>query len=132
MRYLTDDEIAALHIYLMVECWQERLYGLRDAGLLESAAIRPQNAAEYEDADVFNQAARLWEGITVNHPFVQGNKRTAYAAMEVFLRLNGWICDAPDHDLIDTCLALATGEIDAGGAAEWLRTHTRRIAEQEP
>jgi len=124
MRYLTAEEVLALHCYLMSECWNEPLYGLRDAGLLESAVNRPLTASLYGNADLFDQAARLWEGLVANHPFLQGNKRTAYAAMELFLRLNGWMCDATDEQLIDMCLDLATGRIKSGEAVKWLREHS--------
>lgn len=123
MRYLTADEVVALHHYLMTERWQEPMYGLRDAGLLESAINRPIAAAHYANSDLSDQAARLWHSLTENHPFLQGNKRTAYAAMEVFLRLNGWDCNADDDGIIAVCLDLATGRFGAEEAAEWLRNH---------
>ena len=127
MRYLTADEMLALHCYLMREKWGEPLYGLRDRNLLESAANRPLSAASYENADLFEQAARLWHGLTANHPFLQGNKRTAYAAMEIFLRLNGWACGAKDDEVVAVCLDLATGRLRAEDAAIWLREHTEPL-----
>lgn len=62
---------------------------LRDLGALESAVFRPQHAAHYEDADLIRQAALLAVGISQNQPFVDGNKRTAFAACDLFLRMNG-------------------------------------------
>ncbi len=123
MRHLTLDEVLALHVYLMFEKWDEPYYGVRDEGLLESAVSRPLQAEHYGEADLCRLAARLWEGITVNHPFVQGNKRTAYAAMEIFLRLNGHACAATDDEVISICFGLATGQIRLEEATEWLREH---------
>jgi death on curing protein len=126
MRFPTWEEVLALHLYLMAERWGEPMYGVRDVGLLESAVNRPISAAQYGDADIFDQAARLWEGITADHPFLQGNKRTAYAAMEVFLRLNGWKCSGSDDEIIALCLDVASGRTDSSRLAEWLRKHSMR------
>jgi death-on-curing protein len=62
---------------------------LRDIGLLESAMMRPQTAEYYEEADLIRQAVILAIGISQNQPFVDGNKRTAYAALDTFLDING-------------------------------------------
>src|SRR5918911_1173041 len=72
---------------------------LRDEGLLESAVMRPQMAAYYEEADLIRQAALLAAGIAQAQAFIDGNKRTALAAMEGFLRLNGFQCDADTMEL---------------------------------
>jgi len=68
-------------------------------------------------------AARLWEGLTVNHPFLQGNERTALAATRVFLRLNGRRFAASDRDLIAVAFSIAQGQMDAEQIAQWLREH---------
>lgn len=124
MRYLSADDVMALHVYIMRERWNESLYGLRDRALLESAVDRPANAALYADCDIFDQAARLLESLTVNHPFLQGNKRTAYAAAELFLRLNGWRCNADDIELISLCLGIATGDVKADEVTRFLRENS--------
>jgi len=64
--------------------------GIRDAGLLESALARPKNLAAYGEPDVAELAASYGFGIARNHPFVDGNKRTAFVSVELFLRLNGY------------------------------------------
>jgi len=132
MRYLTAGEILALHYYLMSQRWSEQLYGIRDAGLLESAVNRPISAAHYGASDLFDQAARLWEALSNNHPFVQGNKRTAYAATELFLRLNGWRISASDAEVIKIALELATGHVSADGLAQWLSRNTEAYEHRSP
>ena len=124
MRYLSADEVVAIHFYVMRELWNEPLYGLRDRPLLESAVNRPVSTALYTDSDVFDQAAKLLEGLTANHPFLQGNKRTAYAATELFLLLNGWRCDAEDQQLISLCLGIAMGNVGAEAAGRFLRDNS--------
>ena len=86
---------------------------LRDAGLLESALARPKNHWSYGEDDLAVLAVSLLLGIAGNHPFGQGNKRAAFAAMEYFLFLNGYRLDAPDTvDLADQVVALITGAMD--------------------
>jgi death-on-curing protein len=97
--------------------------GIRDAGLLESALARAQNLAAYGDPDVAALAAAYGFGITRNHPFVDGNKRAALIATELFLVLNGHELVAGDAYCVLTVLALATGELDEAEFAGWLREH---------
>jgi death-on-curing protein len=88
IRYLSVADVVALHAETM-EHMGERPAPLRDEGLLESAVMRPQMAAYYEDADLVRQAALLAIGLSQNQPFIDGNKRVAYMAAVVFLRVNG-------------------------------------------
>jgi death-on-curing protein len=101
--------------------------GLRDAALLESALNRPRNKHSYNsDVSLVQLAAAYGFGIARNHPFVDGNKRVAFLAMYVFLRLNGLSIDADEPDVVATMLALAAGELDEDGLAVWLKNHTSR------
>ena len=100
--------------------------GLRDAGLLESALARPLNLASYGKPDHADLAACYGVGIAKNHPFVDGNKRTAFVAVELFLMLNGWNLRASDTDAVLVVLAVAAGKIDETGFAEWIRRHAER------
>ncbi|MGJ3231942.1 MAG: type II toxin-antitoxin system death-on-curing family toxin [Oceanicaulis sp.] len=94
----------------------------RDEGLLESAFARPENRLAYgEDADVCALAASLAYGLSSNHPLVDGNKRAAAAGFLITLFLNGLRLDASQSEVIDTFLALAAGELDEEGLAEWAR-----------
>jgi len=87
-RYLTVAEVIELHDRIM-ERTGARPEALRDEGLLESALMRPQSAAYYEDADLVTQAVLMAVGISQNQPFVDGNKRAAFITLDVFLRING-------------------------------------------
>jgi death on curing protein len=98
--------------------------GVRDAGLFESASARPQNLALYEKPDAADLAASYGFGIARNHPFIDGNKRTAFVAAELFLDLNGFELLADDADCVMTMLAVATGEMDEATFAEWIRRHS--------
>jgi death-on-curing protein len=100
--------------------------GLRDAGLLESALARPLNLASYGKPDHADLAACYGVGIAKNHPFVDGNKRTAFVAVELFLTLNGWSLRASDADAVLVVLAVAAGKVDETGFAEWIRRHAER------
>ena len=98
--------------------------GVRDAGLLASALARPLNLAAYGEPDVATLAAAYGYGIARNHPFIDGNKRTAFVCTELFLLLNGASLTADDAQCVATMLALAAGELGEADFAAWLRTHT--------
>ncbi len=104
--------------------------GTRDMGLFESALAKPQNLALYADPapDIAAIAASYGCGIARNHPFVDGNKRTAFVAVELFLVLNGHELLADDTDCVLTMLAVASGTLDEGAFAAWLRAHTQARA----
>lgn len=95
--------------------------GVRDRGMLESAMARPQNLVAYGDPDAADLAAAYAFGIARNHPFVDGNKRTAAVVSETFLMLNGYALDCSDVELVVTFLSLAAGELSAEALAEWFR-----------
>lgn len=97
--------------------------GLRDAALLESALARPLNLASYGKPDAAALAAAYGYGIARNHAFIDGNKRTALVAAELFLRLNGWQLAVTDAECVLTMLAVATGDLTEDEFAAWLRTH---------
>ena len=97
--------------------------GVRDQGLFESALSRPLNLATYGEPDVAALAAAYGFGLARNHPFVDGNKRTAFVAVELFLALNGWRLAATDAQCLLTMLALAAGDISEDEFAQWLRAH---------
>lgn len=97
--------------------------GTRDARLLESAMARPQNLAAYGDPDAAALAASYAFGIARNHPFVDGNKRTAAVVSESFLILNGLALTASDAEVVVTFVALAAGVLSEEELADWFREH---------
>ena len=99
--------------------------GVRDATLLESAMARPINLANYGQPDAAALAAAYAFGIARNHPFVDGNKRTAAVVSETFLALNGHSLAASDAELAVAFLALAAGELSEEEIADWFRSHLR-------
>lgn len=105
--------------------------GCRDAGLLDSAVHRPQSAfggvAAYPD--IAAQAAALLHSLAKNHPFVDGNKRTAYAAMRIFLRLNGCDLVASEDDKYDFVIAVASSTMGIDDAVLWIRSHLKMLDE---
>ena len=101
--------------------------GIRDAGLVASALARPANLALYGNPDVSDLAASYAFGIARNHPFIDGNKRTAFVAAELFLLLNAHVLTADDADCVTKVLALAAGELDEASFAAWLRQHVQPL-----
>ena len=98
--------------------------GVRDEGMLDSALARPQQRYAYGDPppDLAELAAALAFGLARNHPFVDGNKRTAAVACETFILLNDASLEASDDELYPRYLGLAEGSLDEAGFADWLRT----------
>jgi death-on-curing protein len=95
--------------------------GLRDPGLLQSALDRPRNRFVYGEVDLAALAAAYAFGIARNHPFVDGNKRTAFATMIVFLGLNDVAFAPVPAEATAVILSLAAGEIDEEGLTRWIR-----------
>jgi len=102
--------------------------GVRDRGGAEAALARPQMTFGGEDLypDIEAKAAALMHPLVMNHPFVDGNKRTGAAAAELFLNVNGVDLTAEDEELVDITLAIACGEAGAEALAIWLRQRSRR------
>ena len=98
--------------------------GIRDEGLLESALARPQNLCAYGNPDAFDLAAAYAFGISANHPFVDGNKRTAFVVSVTFLRLSGLRLTAPKDERVTKFLRLAAGEIGERELADWFRDNS--------
>lgn len=97
--------------------------GVRDPGALESAMARPLNLAAYGEPDAAALAAAYAFGIARNHPFVDGNKRTAAVVSVAFLLLNGRVFMATPAELTVAFLALAAGELTEEEMADWFRRH---------
>ena len=118
--YLTIDEALRIHARL-IEAFGGAA-GVRDLGLVESALLRPQTGYY---ADLIEEAAALWESLAMNHGFVDGNKRVAYACTELFLQLNG-LDILPGDDSIEAFIYghLETGTFRKDVLETWLRDNT--------
>lgn len=121
-RWLLRDVVLAIHDEQLSE--HGGAAGLRDLGLLDSALNRAPNLNHFgEVKDLFSLAAAYGIGICNNHPFVDGNKRTAWVATMVFLELNGIKVVATEVDAVIFWLSLAAGKETDDDVAEWLRAH---------
>ncbi|HWD37011.1 MAG TPA: type II toxin-antitoxin system death-on-curing family toxin [Casimicrobiaceae bacterium] len=123
--WLETEVVAAIHDAQLAE--HGGAPGTRDAALLESALARPRTVEAYGTPDVFAVAAAHGFGIARNHPFVDGNKRTAFVAVELFLELNGELLTADDQACVLTMLTVAAGDIDEPAFAAWIREQSRAL-----
>jgi death-on-curing protein len=124
MRHLDYELLLALHVYLMRDVMHEELFGVASEPLLRSALARPIQAEQYEQTDGLRQAAYLFHGLLMSHGFIQGNKRTAYLALEWFLHENhlGSV-GATDQQIIDMCVAAINERWDVDQVERWLRAN---------
>lgn len=124
--WLTRDEALAIHERVIERFGGET--GLRDAGLLESALYRPRTGYY---ADLPSMAAALFESLLKNHAFVDGNKRVAFFATDVFLRLNGWkLRVEPDQTYEFLIEHLSEGTLDYETILRWIRDHVVSLEDQ--
>jgi death-on-curing protein len=100
--------------------------GLRGAGLLESALARPRNLLSYGAPTIFALAAAYAFGIARNHPFVDGNKRAAFAAVDVFLQLNGHALEAGEAEAAVVFQDLAAGSLSEEDLGKWIGLNARK------
>ena len=116
--YLTVADVLGMHTVLMQR--YGGALGVRDPGALEAALFRPQTG--YYD-DIVAEAAALLEILAINHPFVDGNKRIAFAAADVFLRINGWrLQRAPMQIYAEMIQMFESGTLDIEHLEPWLRS----------
>jgi death-on-curing protein len=106
--------------------------GVRDLGLLESALGRPLNKFGYDETSLASLVAAYAFGIARNHPFVDGNKRTAFASIMVFLGLNGIDFDVPPEAATAVIFGMAAGEIGEDGLARWITDNLPGAPGREP
>ena len=120
-RFLSVDVALAVHDRQLAE--HGGLAGIEDIGLLESALTRPINKHGSGEEDPCALAAAYAFGIARNHPFADGNKRTAWVMARLFLRLNDVAIAFDKADAIRTMLALASGDLEEEVLADWFRSH---------
>ena len=125
--WILEEVVYAVHSEQLAE--HGGLEGVRDAALLESALARPQHLAHYEnpDPDLADLAAAYGYGLARNHPFYDGNKRTAFVIVELFLMLNGHQLIASDEACVLKMLSVASGACSEAEFAAWIREMTQKI-----
>lgn len=123
--WLSRDALLAAHDEQLAE--HGGAAGVRDLNLFESALARPQNLAAYEQPDAARLAASYAFGIAKDRPFIDGNKRTAFVALDAFLALNGFSLETSDADCMIAILRLAEGELDEAALADWVRKHAQPL-----
>ncbi|HID55731.1 TPA: type II toxin-antitoxin system death-on-curing family toxin [Candidatus Poribacteria bacterium] len=125
MRYLAPDEVLLIHERILDKFGGAG--GLRDWGLLDSAVNRPRAAFEGKDLypDLFTKAAALGHSLALNHPFVDGNKRTAWEAMHTFIEENGYSLQAEHEEIVELMLRIEDKSLGVEQIAEWLKNHSR-------
>jgi death-on-curing protein len=121
--YLTLEDVLEIHRQVIAETGGAT--GIRDVGLLDSAIHRPQ--ASFAGIDLYpglaEKAAALMHSLILNHPFLDGNKRTAFTAADVFLRLNGQNFAASEDELFEFVTAVADGQMSFEQIGPWIKTH---------
>lgn len=127
-RWVSKQAALAIHERLLAE--HGGAPGLLDEGMLDAALATPRNRFAYQHPDVLRLAAAYAYSLTRDHPFVDGNKRVALTVAGVFLALNGYRLDASEPDAANATCALASGELDEAGFADWLRTCSSKVRVQ--
>jgi len=127
VKYLTAEQVLFIHSRLIDETGGS--HGIRDLGLLQSAVSRPMATFGGEDLypDIFQKAAALMESLIKNHPFIDGNKRTAISSAGIFLRINGYNLETSQEELVDFTLNMATGKTSFTDAVKWFKRYAQKI-----
>ena len=130
--WVLDAVVLAIHERQLAE--HGGAVGTRDIGLLESALARPKQLHAYggAKASLPGLAAAYASGIVRNHPFADGNKRTAFVTCLLFLRLNGVALDVSQQEKYRTFMALAAGDLDETAFAGWIEQHSVAIPKRKP
>lgn len=124
---LTIERVIYLHDQIVNQSGGS--YGVRDRALLHSALERCKASFAGEDLypDIISKAAALWHSLTMNHPFVDGNKRTGYEITKRFLYTNGYQVVASDNEVISFCIAVGSKQADHKQIITWLKASTQEL-----
>ena len=122
--WIAIEECIAMHELMLAQ--HGGLRGLRDLGLLESALAKPQNLFVYGKPSHATMAASYAAGIILNHPFLDGNKRTGFLVAAVFLEVNAQVFTASEESVIKYTLGLAAGKLKEKDYADWLKKNSRK------
>ncbi len=121
--WLNREDCLAIHEMMLAQ--HGGLAGVRGEGLLESALSKPQHLFAYSSPTIAEMAASYAAGIILNHPFLDGNKRTGFMLAATFLEIKGIEFTATEESVIDMTLALASGKLKQAAYAEWLTRNSR-------
>jgi death-on-curing protein len=121
--WLNREDCLAIHEMMLAQ--YGGLAGVRDQGLLESALSKPRHLFGYGSPTLADLAASYAAGIILNHPFLDGNKRTGFMLAATFLELNGTEFTATEEAVVEMTLALASGRVKRAAYAEWLRKNSK-------
>jgi len=121
--WLNREDCLAIHEMMLAQ--HGGLAGVRDEDLLESAISKPQHLFAYSSPTLPEMAASYAAGIVLNHPFLDGNKRTGFLVAATFLELNGREFTATEETVVEMTLALASGKVKQVAYAEWLSKNSR-------
>jgi death on curing protein len=125
IRYLSVTEAIAINVAAIQKYSPSEHIGVKDTSLLESAIFRPQSSAFGEEAypTVFEKAAALFESLGQNHPFQNANKRTAFTALVIFLRLNGYSFEMNPKSAEDLTVCMVNHHYDFGELVQMIKQH---------
>lgn len=123
-QYLTPEQVLFLHSRLVTETGGG--HGVRDLGMLQSALGRPQATFDEKELypDLFSKAAALMDSLVRNHPFIDGNKRTAITAASLFLRINGFQLVVENNEMVQFTLACAQSHLSLDDITDWFRKYS--------
>ena len=126
-KYLSLSEVLRIHSNMILHYGGS--HGVRDLGLVESALNRPRSGfGDYEQyPDIFSKSAVLLHSLLKNHPFLDGNKRTALASCAIFLKRNGYTLKMTKVDGLEFVLNIENDTLDEKAITEWINNHTHKI-----
>lgn len=127
MKYLTPQKVLFIHDQVVKRTGGS--HGVRDIGLVESAVYRPQATFDREDLykTIFDKVAALLQSLLKNHPFVDGNKRTALTSAGLFLSLNGYKLINAKKEEVEFAIKVDNEHLDIEEISNWLQKHSKKI-----
>ena len=128
VRFIPDEMVPIIHADLLHRYGGHP--GLRDTHLLASALAQPKmtSGGKFLNRSIFDKAAAYGFHVCKNHPFIDSNKRLAFALMDIFLLENGWEMNAPEEKAYATMIDLSIGRLTKAGLSVWLQRNTSRIS----
>ena len=127
VHFIPNEIVLTIHTDLLQRYGGEP--GLRDRNLLESALAQPKITVggKFAHKTIFDKAAAYGFHVCMNHPFVDGNKRVAFALMDVFLQKNGWEIVAQEEEAYSIMMSLASSKLSKAQLSSWLKDHSSRF-----